>query len=81
MLAWRAKRISRETLDGKLWLSDVAKATHYHASYVRPWWVRAMKQMSHIGLHHFYRPRKWGDGADAPAWGNALYTADAAAKM
>jgi len=77
----RAKRISRETLDGKLWLSDVAKATHYHASYVRPWWARAMKQLSHIGLHHFYRPRKWGDGADAPSWGNAVYTADAAAKM
>src|SRR5204863_5752712 len=46
----RAKRIARETLDGKLWLSDVAKATHYHASYVRPWWARAMKQLSHIGL-------------------------------
>src|SRR5882724_6247222 len=43
----RAKRIARETLDGKLWLSDVAKATHYHASYVRPWWARAMKQLSH----------------------------------
>jgi hypothetical protein len=77
----RAKRISRETLDGKLWLSDVAKSTHYHASYVRPWWARSMKQLSHIGLHHFYRPRKWGDGADAPSWGNAVYTADAAAKM
>jgi spore germination cell wall hydrolase CwlJ-like protein len=77
----RAKRIARETLDGKLWLTDVAKATHYHASYVRPWWVRAMRQLSHIGLHHFYRPRKWGDGADAPSWGNAVYTADAAAKM
>jgi hypothetical protein len=77
----RAKRIARETLDGKLWLADVAKATHYHASYVRPWWARSMKQLSHIGLHHFYRPRKWGDGADAPSWGNAVYTADAAAKM
>jgi hypothetical protein len=40
-----------------------------------------MKPLSHIGLHHFYRPRKWGDGADAPSWGNAVYTADAAAKM
>src|ERR1700694_3234257 len=68
----RAKRIARETLDGKLWLADVAKATHYHASYVRPWWARSMKQLSHIGLHHFYRPRKWGDGADAPSWGNAI---------
>ena len=77
----RAKRISRETLDGKLWLPEIAKATHYHASYVHPYWVRAMKKNAKIGLHHFYRPRKWGDGSDAPSWGSATYTADAAAKM
>jgi spore germination cell wall hydrolase CwlJ-like protein len=80
--AWeRAKRIARETLDGKLWLSDVAKATHYHATYVRPYWVRAMHKNAKIGLHSFYRPRRWGDGADEPSWGSATYTADAAAKM
>ena len=77
----RAKRISRETLDGKLWLPEIAKSTHYHASYVHPYWVRAMKKHAKIGLHHFYRPRKWGDGDDAPSWGSATYTADAAAKM
>ncbi len=77
----RAKRISRETLDGKLWLPEVPKATHYHASYVNPYWVRAMKKNAKIGLHHFYRPRKWGDGGEAPSWGSATYTADAAAKM
>jgi spore germination cell wall hydrolase CwlJ-like protein len=77
----RAKRISRETLDGKLWLPEIAKSTHYHASYVHPYWVRAMKRNSKIGLHNFYRPRKWGDGSDAPSWGSATYTADAAAKM
>ena len=32
----RAKRIAHETLDGKLWLPEIAKATHYHASYVQP---------------------------------------------
>ena len=80
--AWeRATRISRETLDGKLWLPEVAKATHYHASYVRPYWVRAMQKNAKIGLHSFYRPRKWGDGSDAPSWGSATYTADAASKM
>jgi hypothetical protein len=77
----RAKRIAHETLDGKLWLPEVAKATHYHASYVRPYWVRAMKKNAKIGLHSFYRPHRWGDGADAPSWGSASYTADAAAKM
>ena len=77
----RAKRISQETLDGKLWLPEIAKSTHYHASYVSPYWVRAMKKHAKIGLHHFYRPRKWGDGSDAPSWGSATYTADAATKM
>jgi len=28
-------------------------------------------------VHTFYRPRKWGDGADAPEWGNAEATAAA----
>jgi hypothetical protein len=80
--AWsRAQRIARETLDGKLWLPEIAKSTHYHASYVYPYWVRAMKKNAKIGLHNFYRPRKWGDGADEPSWGSATYTADAAAKM
>ena len=77
----RAQRIARETLDGKLWLPEVSKATHYHASYVHPYWVRAMKKNSKIGLHNFYRPRKWGDGSDEPSWGSAIYTADAAKKM
>jgi hypothetical protein len=77
----RAQRIAHETLDGKLWLPEIAKATHYHASYVHPYWVRAMRKNSKIGLHHFYRPRKWGDGSDEPSWGSATYTADAAAKM
>ncbi len=77
----RAQRIARETLDGKLWLPEIAKSTHYHASYVHPYWVRAMKKNSKIGLHHFYRPRKWGIGEEAPIWGSATYTAEVAAKM
>ena len=77
----RAERIAQETLDGKLWLPEVAKATHYHANYVHPWWARAMYKYAQIGLHIFYRPRMWGDGADAPIWGSASYTTEAAAKM
>jgi hypothetical protein len=77
----RAARIARETLEGKLWLPEIAKATHYHASYVHPYWVRAMRKNAKIGLHNFYRPRRWGDGSDEPSWGSATYTADAAAKM
>jgi len=44
-------------------------------------WRRAMTKHAKIGLHNFYRPRKWGDGSDTPSWGSATYTADAAAKM
>lgn len=70
--AWeRAQRVSSETLDGKHWLADVGKATHYHAYWVRPWWARTMHKLDKIGVHTFYRPRAWGDGADRPAWGDA----------
>jgi len=64
----RAKKISSEMLDGKLWLPEVGKATHYHARYVHPGWVREMKKMYKLGVHIFYRPRAWGDGEDAPEW-------------
>jgi spore germination cell wall hydrolase CwlJ-like protein len=61
--AWsRANRIAKQTLDAKVWLPEVNKATHYHAAYVRPNWIRAMKVMVRYGLHTFYRPRNWGDG-------------------
>jgi hypothetical protein len=79
--AWeRAKTIARDTLDGKFWLSDVGKATHYHAYWVHPWWVHEMRKLDRIGVHTFYRPRNWGDGANSPIWGDANATA-AAAKM
>jgi len=74
--AWqRAKRIARDMLDGALWLPDVAKATHYHAYWVHPDWVSEMHRISHIGVHTFYRPRAWGDGANEPSWGDPKTTA------
>jgi hypothetical protein len=36
-----------------------------------------MTRLHKIGVHTFYRPRKWGDGADAPAWGDPVATAAA----
>ena len=77
--AWRrATAIAQGALDGKLWLPEVGKATHYHAYWVRPGWVRTMDRLHRIGVHTFYRPRRWGDGADAPTWGDATATAEAA---
>jgi spore germination cell wall hydrolase CwlJ-like protein len=77
----RAQEIARETLDGKLWLDDVGKATHYHAYWVRPRWVREMSKLYKIGVHTFYRPRDWGDGADKPSWGDPAATAEAEDKL
>ncbi len=34
--AWaRANRIAKQTLDGQIYVPEVAKSTHYHAIYVR----------------------------------------------
>ena len=60
--AWaRATRIASDMLDGKLWLNDVGKATHYHAFWVKPRWVREMRTLQKIGVHTFYRPLKWDE--------------------
>ena len=77
----RAQRIATDTLDGKHWLPDVGKATHYHARYVHPRWVREMHKLDRIGIHTFYRPRNWGDGSDQPAWGDAQVSVPAADKL
>ncbi len=70
--AWaRANRIAKQTLDGMLYVAAVGPATHYHAVYVRPNWVREMHKMARYGIHNFYRPIAWGNGADEPVWGTA----------
>ena len=68
----QAKEISRDMLDGKLWLPDIGNSTHYHAYWVHPWWVGTMRKLSTIGVHRFYRPQRWGDGSDAPAFGPGI---------
>ena len=77
----RAKRIAADMLDGKLWMPEVAKATHYHAYWVHPDWVNEMKKIYKLGVHTFYRPRAWGDGSDEPTWGDAKATAAEAAQV
>ena len=70
----RATHIARDMLNGKLWMPEVAKATHYHAYWVRPDWINEMHTISKMGVHTFYRPRTWGDGADEPTWGDVKLT-------
>lgn len=67
--AWaRAQRIAKQALDAQVWIPEIAKSTHYHATYVRPNWIREMKKMVKIGVHIFYRPHRWGDGSDEVGW-------------
>lgn len=73
--AWlRAQKIARDTLDGKLWMPEVAKSTHYHDDWAHPNWVGEMRKMDKLGGLIFYRPRNWGDGANEPRWGDAKAT-------
>jgi spore germination cell wall hydrolase CwlJ-like protein len=32
-----------------------SKATHYHADYVKPYWVKDMKYIGKVGSHLFYK--------------------------
>jgi hypothetical protein len=75
----QAKRIAKDTLDGRIWLGDVGHATHYHAYWVHPSWVHEMKKMYSLGVHTFYRPRAWGDGSEVPVWGSVPVTPKPAA--
>ena len=38
-------------------------------------WVSEMTRLYKFGVHTFYRPKKWGDGSDAPSWGTPAQTA------
>lgn len=55
----QAKQISHDMLDGKLWLDEIGKATHYHAYWVHPDWIHEMRKIQRIGVHTFYRPKAW----------------------
>nr|WP_275448421.1 cell wall hydrolase [Mesorhizobium sp. IRAMC:0171] len=50
-----AQEIGMAVTAGKIFLPEVGSSTHYYAAYVSPGWARAMKKMTRIGLHIFYR--------------------------
>ncbi len=57
-VAWaQAKEITEKVTRGDLYLPEVANATHYHATYVNPYWASRMKRVTQIGRHIFYRFR------------------------
>jgi hypothetical protein len=73
----QAKKIAKDMLDGKIWLSEVGHATHYHAYWVHPSWVHEMTKLYKLGVHTFYRPKNWGDGDTDPAYGPVPSTSKA----
>lgn len=63
--AWRiATRVARDVAQNGAWLAEVGDSTHYHATYVRPRWIRDMVKEDKIGRHIFYRVR-WRAPLDA----------------
>ncbi len=53
-----AMSIARDVTAGKVWLDDIGYSSHYHATYVRPVWVRHMNKLKQVGRHIFYRLKK-----------------------
>ena len=52
--AWNlASRISYVAMANN-WHDITNSATHYHASYVQPYWVTSMEKTAHYGQHLFY---------------------------
>lgn len=51
----QAQDIANRFTAGELYLTEVADATHYHATYVSPPWAPRMTKVTQIGLHVFYK--------------------------
>lgn len=49
----RARKVAAEALAGKSY-STVGTATHYHASYVYPYWAPSLRFLGTVGAHRFY---------------------------
>ena len=49
----RARKVAAEALAGKSY-TTVGTATHYHASYVYPYWAPSLRFLGTVGAHRFY---------------------------
>lgn len=49
----RAQRVAAEALAGSVY-APVGMATHYHATYVYPYWAPSLNFVGTIGAHRFY---------------------------
>jgi spore germination cell wall hydrolase CwlJ-like protein len=62
--AWlRAQRVAMAALSGYVF-TPVGMATHYHATYVYPYWAPSLNFLGTIGAHRFY---SWKGSAGRPS--------------
>lgn len=56
-----AQKVAEDVLVRGAYLPEIGGATHYHATYVRPYWLRDMRKEDKIGQHIFYRVKAWSN--------------------
>ena len=68
----RARQIAEAALSGHV-MKGVGNATHYHASYVAPYWSPSLMKVATVGAHIFYR---WMGGWGLPGAFGGAYSGD-----
>ncbi|GMN12830.1 cell wall hydrolase [Altererythrobacter sp. MTPC7] len=58
----RARRVAAEALAGDVY-TPVGYATHYHTTWINPYWASSLDHIGTIGAHRFYR---WKGSAGRP---------------
>ena len=66
----RALSVARRALSGQVY-APVGLATHYHTTWVNPYWAPSLAHIGTIGAHRFYR---WPGKAGQPQAFSELYT-------
>lgn len=59
----RAQRVAMAAISGSVY-TPVGMATHYHATYVYPYWAPSLNYLGTIGAHRFY---SWKGSAGRPS--------------
>lgn len=52
-----AMAFAEDAIVNNHFLDEIGGSTHYHATYVRPRWSRALRRIERIGTHIFYKLR------------------------
>ena len=80
--AWaRAQHIAHDVLDGKLWMPEVAKSTHYHDFLGASELGRGDETDGPARRAYLLSAARLGNGAGEPRWGDAKTTAEEVKKM